>query len=320
MPTIVQNGMAQYGTYAAYQVWKKKEAEKKAIAEAMQASIRVIASKPVTTEEFEMAKEFQECRLLGEGMENDSTTRSHVCPKCGGGADKEKAFIISRDATGYTFWKCFRASCGYSGSTGGGNKGKRALSRTTAAFTDEVAQLSEEQVDFFSDEYGLDNAHQNISWCPNRDSYVFKVKAPNGATIGTQLRRYDGRQPKALSFPENRAFPFIGAYPKSLDYGVVIVEDCLSALKVQSTGAYSFALLGTHLDHERAYEIRSVSPHLVLALDKGTLVLALEYRNKFADLFDKITIWTLDKDLKYVTRERIGRALADGKTDFNASI
>lgn len=295
----------------------KRSTISKAIKETMAKTGAPAVSTPSV--EFEMTPEFKACRLIGEGMTNDSTIRSELCPKCGGGTDKEKSFSISRDSGGYTYWRCFRASCGYKGSTGGGGKGKRAQTREVNEFKDAVVPLSEEQVDFFSDEFGIDHAATNISWVPNRDAFAFKIKAPNGATIGYHLRRYDGGQPKATSYPANKALPFIAAYPASPDYGVVVVEDCLSALKVMATGVYSFALLGTFLDHERAYAIREVSPHLILALDRGTLPLALSYRDKFGDLFDKVTVWTLDKDLKYVTLKRIGLALTLGKTDFLTS-
>lgn len=270
-------------------------------------------------EETQVTPEWKASLLIGEGLGVDTGTRSELCPKCGGGATKEKAFSISKDTKGYLYWRCFRSSCGYKGSTGGGTKGPRARSREPKILSADLVALVEDQTDYFSDEYGVDQIADEILWCPEREAFAFPIKASSGGTIGHQLRWYDGRKPKSESYPGARNVPFIAHYPNNAQHGVVVVEDPLSALKVRSAGVYAVALLGTNMDFERAYEIRVLSGSLVMALDKGTLPLALSYRDKFSSVFDKITIWSLDKDLKYVTRERIIRAIIKGDTDFITS-
>lgn len=279
----------------------------------------VSVSVPEADEDSPMTPEWKSCLIIGESLGNDTGTTKEICPKCGGGESKDRAFSISRDVQGYLYWRCFRASCGYRGATGGGSKGRRTQSRESTPLKDTLVALNEEQTDYFSDEYGVDNVTRNILWAPEREAFAFKIRDTRGEEIGNVLRWFDGRSPKSLSYPESRTKPFMASYPSSHAKGVVVVEDPLSALKVQSVGAYSVALLGTHFDYERAYEIRGVSEHLILALDKGTLNLALSYRDKFGSLFSSVTVWCLDKDLKYVTRERISRALTKGDTDFITS-
>lgn len=274
---------------------------------------------PAVTEDDAVTPEWKACLLIGESLGKDEGTLKEICPKCGGGDSRDKAFTISRDSAGYLYWRCFRASCGYRGSTGGGSKGKRTASREASPLTDKLVPLVEDQIDYFSDEYGVDEYANNIYWCPEREAYAFNVRNPLGSTLGHQLRWYDGRKPKSLSYPVSRTQPFMASYVRPGAKSVVVVEDSLSALKVRSSGVTAVALLGTHIDYERAYELRTVSDNLILALDKGTLPLALSYRDKFGDLFTSVTVWSLDKDLKYVTKERIYKALVHGDTDFITS-
>lgn len=274
---------------------------------------------PAATEDDAVTPEWKSCLLIGESLGIEEGTLKELCPKCGGGESRDKAFSISRDSAGYLYWRCFRASCGYRGSTGGGSKGRRTTSRETNALESKLVALTEDQIDYFSDEYGVDEHAQTILWCPDREAFAFIVRNAVGSSIGHQLRWYDGRKPKSESYPSSRSAPFMASYGTSEDGRVVVVEDPLSALKVKSTGVRSCALLGTNLDYERAYELRAGSEHLILALDRGTLNLALSYRDKFGDMFSSVTVWSLDKDLKHVTRERINRALTKGDTDFITS-
>lgn len=252
--------------------------------------------------------------LIGEQLGNDTSTHREVCPKCGGGDSKEKAFAVSKDQAGYIYWRCFRASCGYSGSTGGGGKGQRTVSRVSIPLSAPLVGLTEGQCDYFIDEYGVD-ALGNILFCPDKEAFAFKVHSYSGTRLGYHLRWFDGRKQKADSYPDKRTEPFMAFYIAPNNGALVVVEDCLSALKVAQSGISSVSLLGTNLDWERVFKIREGYPKMVLALDRGTLPLALVYKDKFQHLFEDITIWNLDKDLKYVEKRRIVRA-AKGQTDF----
>lgn len=313
MPTIqtVENAIA---------LLQQAQMERARLTTAYKTVSKTEKTKPptVSDEEFELTPEYKASLLMGETIEKDSGSYKELCPKCGGGENRDKAFSISRDVHGYLYWNCFRASCGYKGSTGGGSKGKRAASRESNPLTQPIVSLCDADTDYFVDEYGID-AGALIKWCPEREAFVFPIKSGTGATIGHQLRWFDGRTPKSLSYPVNKVAPFMAHYAGDASRGVIVVEDPLSAMKVSQTGHVSVALLGTNLDYERAYEIRKSSEHMVLALDRGTLDLALKYRDKFSNIFEKITIWSLDKDLKYVVASRIGKALYKGDVDFITS-
>lgn len=266
----------------------------------------------------EMATSFRNAvRLAGESLANDTSTRATFCPKCSGGETKERAFVISKDTSGYLYWRCFRASCGYTGSTGGGSKGERTTGRVAQPLQLPVVALTEAQLDYFEDEYGISG--NTISYVPELEGFSFPVGNHAGAVIGSVVRWFDGRDPKSRNYVSNTAPPFIAFTGGGAEYPLVVVEDQLSALKFNSLPCRAVALLGTVINWEIAHEIRKVSPKIVLALDRGTLPLALKYKSRFEMLFDDITIWQLDKDLKYVSHERIARAMANRDTDFITS-
>ena len=166
---------------------------------------------PPEAEDATVTPEWKQCLLMGEGLANDTGTTKECCPKCNGGANAEKAFSISRDSSGYLYWRCFRASCGYKGSTGGGSKGRRASTREVREFTLPVVPLSDDQKDYFTDEFGIES-FDRISYCPSKDAYAFKAVANSGGLIGWQLRWFDGRSQKADTYPMAKNLPFMGVY------------------------------------------------------------------------------------------------------------
>ena len=44
--------------------------------------------------------------------------------------------------------------------------------------------------------------------------------------------------------------------------------------------------------------------------------LMVQYKKQFESIFDNVVIWSLDEDLKYVTKDRIVQAVLDGRNNF----
>jgi hypothetical protein len=269
-----------------------------------------------------------EVALIAEGLNDDDSSRG-ICPKCKGGQSKEHSFSISRGKGGLCFYYCFRATCNYSGTLLLGTRngtgqatygGKTARARTTRIFTRPIEEVTDDQVLWFESQFGF-RPSIDVLWCPSLERYAWRVFGPQGQNRGWVLRSYcDTPGPKSLAYP-HRDEPFIswsfpeGGGPKF--GGTVIVEDLASARKVSDAGITAVALLGTHIDYERAYEIRKYSDGPIhLALDRGTMGLMVKYRAKFASVWGHCTIWQLDKDLKFVSRTRIREAIENGFTDF----
>jgi hypothetical protein len=257
--------------------------------------------------------------LLTQTLGKGESIRT-ICPKCGGGSSAEKSFLCSRDGGGMVFYKCFRASCDYRGKAvlGAPESGMEPRQRKLHSFTREIKPLSPDQIVWWRHKFGI-NPDNDVYWCPSLDRDAIRVYGPEGQHRGWVLRDWTKMgQPKTIGYPE-RDEPFIGWYPTGSTHPggpVVVVEDLISARKVCDAGFTAVALNGTTMNWEIAFEIRETHPFIELALDKGTMNLMIGYKDRFSTLFDGIRIWSLDKDLKYVSRERIRKAMVDGQINF----
>lgn len=274
--------------------------------------------------------------LLGETLVAGTSSRRSSCPKCGGGASAESSFIISKDTSGRVRWRCFRGTCGFKGASGGtvgsvgGTKPEEAVARPLTAV---YVNLPASQEAEFEEEFGFTPDRALVKWVPDGGYYAHYVKGLAQSFRGWHLRRYswqgvpeDGR-PRADNYRTLTSAPFICHYPRlggpayQVNNGVVVVEDCVSALKLSLAGISAVALLGTVLNLDRVYDILAAQggSKIIMALDKGTRDLQLRYKEQYSFLFDSWTQWTLDKDLKYVDTQRILDAYIGGKTDFVSS-
>lgn len=260
-----------------------------------------------------------EAELIARSLASSESSRG-ICPKCKGGESGEKSFLCSRDSGGIAYYICFRASCNFRGRVvfgpqeSGGHEPKQ---KRTREFGRPLSELTVEQVTWFRNCFDI-NPGRDIYYCVEMGRYAHRIMGPKGQHRGWVLRDYGGDlTPKALSYPSKADEPFV-AWHKGIyeTTPVVVVEDILSGRKVADAGFQSVALLGTTLTFDIVYEILEVTDKIALALDRGTMELMLKYREKFEILFDRIWIWNLDRDLKWVPRTRIRKAIFDGATDF----
>jgi hypothetical protein len=252
----------------------------------------------------------------------------YICPKCAGGSDSEKSLSIRVDEAGGVHWRCFRALCGYTG----GPRGVRSIFATKKKepryFTRPIKPLTDLQQIFLLDKFAsfpLMGEVEGYSYWDDR--FILGVYGPEGYNKRGVVAYSFNQKPKTLTYNEKPDEPFIH-YAMSLPYGgaahsnVVIVEDWFSAEKVAATGyAVGVALMGTNLDQAMVSEIagyaNSRGAKTWIALDRDAYTKSLLYLNKYREQFGGgLFAWSLAKDLKYETTERITEALVDGKTDF----
>jgi hypothetical protein len=258
----------------------------------------------------------QHVELTAQTLFKGESVRT-VCPKCNGGSSGEKSFLCSRDHGGIILYKCFRATCGYRGKfiLGDSESGYIPRTRKLHSFTRDLEELGPAQVDWWRWKFQI-NPGQDVYWCPSLKRDAIRVYGPQGQHRGWVLRDWTGQEPnKSISYPE-RDEPFIGWYKFDRKTPVVVVEDLISARKVCDAGFTGVALNGTTFNWEIAFEINEHYKEIELALDSGTMKQMVEYRELFSTIFDKIRIWTLKDDLKYVPRDRIRDAVLDGKVNF----
>lgn len=83
-----------------------------------------------------------------------------------------------------------------------------------------------------------------------------------------------------------------------------MVEDQFSAMRLWQEGLSAVALLGTHINHERAVEISSVSSDVFLALDKDATAKSIGYAAQFRYAFNAKVV-ALSKDIKDMGQEEL---------------
>jgi DNA primase len=91
---------------------------------------------------------------------------------------------------------------------------------------------------------------------------------------------------------------------------VWVVEDQWSAMRLWQEGVSAVALLGTHINHERAVEISSVSRDVLIALDKDATARAIQYATQYRYAFNAKVI-ALEKDIKDTSIEELKQLIHD---------
>jgi hypothetical protein len=246
------------------------------------------------------------------------------CPKC----QRAEGWSVWVAREGYPMGMCHRATCGY----------VARLDATTAFngtprvkeprhYTRPITALNNEHKALIRGKFGI-SPDEVDGYSIQDDRFLLGVYGPTGYNYrGTIAYSLSGATPKSLTYNEKPGQPFIH-YAAALPFGgavksnLVIVEDWFSAEKVATTGeAVGVALNGSHLSQDMVTEISGVATKygakVWLALDRDAHCKALGYLFKYREQFPGgLFCWTLSKDLKYETTDRIRAALVDGRTNF----
>lgn len=247
------------------------------------------------------------------------TSERHVCPKCLGGSDKEASLSVYVDQDFNFHWRCYRSTCGYKG---GRSHDGQFVSRSKAPakeprfYTRPTVYPSSEQHALIQARFGLEPGTVS-KYSDIDDRFILEVRSSDQYTRGYVAYSLSGATPKSLTYNEAPNYPFMHVTGRG---GlVVVVEDWFSAEKVASAGAAGAtgaAIMGTNLTEDMVDELVSLDSPVVLALDKDAWTKSIKYQQKYKERFKHgLTVWRLDKDLKYVSVERIIEAV-NGKTYF----
>lgn len=201
-------------------------------------------------------------------------------------------------------YRCFRASCGRAG-WGSGGVAPRA--KEARYFTKPTIRLTPEQANTLSSRFGLDRL-PNVSYSPDEDRFIYGVHSPEGWLRGHMSRSYSGKTPKTIAYRAKTEEPWMHWTKADLNKSlpVVVVEDIVSAEKAGQFGTVrGVALLGTHMELERAEEIRKIAQGnpVYIALDKDATGLAIKHYNRFGEVIPFLQVLALDKDLKDMARQ-----------------
>lgn len=252
-----------------------------------------------------------------EQLHDGETRAGELCPSCSGGSTGERTLSVAK-REGVLLWKCHRASCGFTGAgTSSGSKGQhpatkvphsrgvvgRTIARESDVVGDDTRQL-------LAAKYGISDRHiarWEIGWDADTNRLVLPVQDFRSERTGVVLRALDGRKPKTLTHTEEGAIAWYvnnsPTYP-----GVIIVEDQLSAIRA-SDYLTSVALLGTHLNEERVYQIRDSGYRPVyLALDRDAWQVAVKYAIRYRSIIQPRLV-RLERDLKDESNQGLSEVL-----------
>ena len=266
-----------------------------------------------------------ELAILATGMQLGTSLRE-ICPRCGGGSKREKSLSITMNEDGNLLWHCHRASCGDSGKVfvwGAMEEGRKVAKKAPRTFKGRTEHLSKAVFDWFSEKYQITEEtvqEMGIKFCPDMNRIVIPITGPpNKYKIRGYLAREwaDQLDIKVLTFQELVEEPFAHwGYQYTAKYPIVLVEDVLSAMKVEQCGINVLSLNGTNLSQKLVREIIDVNRQVILALDKDAYSKSLGYAGTYSHLLS-LKVWKLEKDLKYVPQERILDAYFNGKVNFS---
>lgn len=212
----------------------------------------------------------------------EASTRYTTCPEC----VRSGKLAITRE-NGALLYCCFRDSCGIKGKIFDGGTSLDVLSKPKPKpkYLSVIEALGEEDLDYFRDRFGLDTSSswEYISKDIDNPCYVFRLVDRYGKKSGTVVRRHAWKgdiQPpmdmategaKTLTYSEDTG-GLLGIYGDFSPETVVIVEDCLSAIRaaqdLRDNRVCAIALLGTRLNERQVAEIAALGAreHIV-ALD-----------------------------------------------------
>jgi len=239
--------------------------------------------------------------IQGIDLDYDESTYC-ACPECG----REGKFSITRTDTGLLY-NCFRDVCDTAGHVSADGvaraprKHKDKGGRKLHVYEGELREMKFHERALFLAKYGLTRRalrRGRFKYAPEEDCYAFPILTPQGYERGIVLRRYDGREPKALT-RQHTAGPTTSWYIGDKGFRrIVIVEDQISALKL-SRYCTAVALLGTAMSHEAAQEIASMRPEQVtIALDEDAINTAYKIKDWFGLLFSSTDVVQLKYDVK----------------------
>jgi hypothetical protein len=222
-----------------------------------------------------------------------------MCPRCDGGSSKERSLSVRQDGIGVLKLKCWRASCGWYGISVT-DKNAKLQSRQVkppSVYRDETQPLGAKMRAVLTLDYGCSvRKAKEHGWRQNGNTLVMCIRDPYGQERGHVTRTFD--TPKRCYTFKATAQPWLDHW--TADSRVtVVVEDCISALRLNTIGYNAVALLGTSLTLDQAKEINEHygTGKIWLALDNDAFQKSLHMAKRHAHALTMAPV-CLTEDIK----------------------
>lgn len=254
-------------------------------------------------------------RELALDLPVGETMRTY-CPFCN--AKHEESLAISRKDDGLVYI-CPRIKCGASGfipSKGDVSYGKKPK-KTYTEFKEATEKLGEGHSDFLALAYGLKPRYLNqkgVKYAPRIGRIMVPLTDAENEQWGWWGKTTRDEKPKVLLWTERKAPKlFYASKPSPRRYfstpRAILVEDCLSALKVSQLGYCGVALLGTHLADNELADLHTYFDRVSIFLDPDAKGKALRMAKEIGLFFKEVDLITADADPKDLQTKELTRLL-----------
>jgi hypothetical protein len=247
-------------------------------------------------------------QLEASGMAVGESMRT-TCPQCG-----KPELSLTRTNMGLLY-HCYRASCstaGFIATVGQLLQSTRSSAPSnTDPYTGPLYSLTSADIGYFSSHYEIDpDVSIRHIYYTEDGRYVLPMRDRQNRERGVVLRKPWPGAPRSTGYPGPKArvylshdLPAMSVYrdPAATGKTVILVEDQLSAIKAsQLPGvAWAVALIGTHIEQDRAREI-AMLPHqrVVIALDADATSTAFKLARRWGLAWKQTRVALLRRDLK----------------------
>ncbi len=234
----------------------------------------------------------------------EGETTTVTCCFCG----KDKKLSITRKEDGIVY-NCWSASCsgkGFIGSYGATHADRVKPIFKPSKYPLATELLTEEMYDHLADTYGLNGRTLRINGI-RQAKWINELLIPLfdriGARYGQTTKNLDRRHKKSIHYIE-RPEPMLHYTNFNLPstcQGVVLVEDCLSAMRVTQLdkGWRGVALLGTILNRDKVRNLKKGGNNdIIIALDPDATNAAWKLQRKYGLFFDTCKVAVMSADPK----------------------
>lgn len=269
--------------------------------------------------------------LVGQQLGGRERASGLTCPACGGGQSRERSLTAGRD--GLRMWAvCHRNKCGKVyrwGPADLDHAGVLVAPPSVLAhrpMAPPTLPLTEACITHVEALYGLHAATIQGYGCrtiAGQGALYVPVRGPQGNARGCVLRQLDGTRPKVKSYPAADyptgrpwlAWFHLGTLQRAYQRPTIVVEDVLSAMRLEQAGHSAVSLLGTGLSETKALELRRWCPTVVVALDADAIGRAISHA-----LRHSFEVRRLTSDFKDMTEEQLTQWTTSLSSSLPASI
>ncbi len=261
--------------------------------------------------------------LLGQNLPEGQSAPNQICPVCNGGHTPGRTTFSVTNRGGTLYYCCFSASCSAGGSLTTAQSqraGHRLKDKPTAKLNPwkgSLRSLSHEEIVYFKERFNISPlvARAGIRVTEN-NTYFMEVKGFYGGSIrrlggverlvpwpdSPTVPEYPfGEPPSKTKYWKEVDAPAVAYYlepPTTRGHKVVVEEDQLSAMALQSHDVGAIALLGTTMDMKTAMHIQRLGLQPIVALDSDASRQAFKMVKRYGAAWDNPKVMLLEQDIK----------------------